>query len=359
MATPEIHWEVIDSTELPCELGMTFACATERIGVQAMHASFDSATEPLFDCLTEKFAQDRDLAVSSIVTVDDYSLVHAEDDEQRAGMERLRVAIEDFQAYGVDARFGHAYGTGLLGLVHAKRIKELRRNHRKTYVGDNNSYSFGGCNLTGSSYRNLDFLLHSTDERVADFLMTQISQDAGCASGQQDRVHKLDHQLHPRNIVLQDGGRHGQSIIMEWAHELLEDAEKGTIRFMSQYRPARRMEKILNSRDPEIVAFNRSEDLDGTIMIVQQALEQLNPALPNIAYPEKGDYAHAKFITAVLKPRIAREWFPEGGPVVLTGSHNFHSGGVMMGTKETSLASSDEKLVADVNNWVEKVVIGN
>lgn len=84
--------------------------------------------------------------------------------------------------------------------------------------------------------------------------------------------------------------------------------------------------------------------------------EAAGAGLPNTVHPDK--YVHAKFISAILLPKKDRRLFgqpflPEGGPIVLTGSHNFHRAGILAGTKEIALLSTQKSIVDDINQWAD------
>lgn len=349
MSTPK--WELVDASHVLDRLEEDVATAEERIVIQAMHVVLDDETKAVFDAVTKRASADPVLARDSIVLPDAYSKACFENQEDEARLPRLMDMLDTLGNLGVTATFGHDFGTGLPGLLRRKLTNKVGRNHRKVYEADNVVYSFGGCNFNGPSFSvNHDFLLRTEHEEMADYLYELVRGDATGTRRSKDQIKWFG-----KDAVILDGGRRGGSTIQKLAELILQEAEDDSIRFVSQLRPADDIEDDLFEKNPIMSVFNRSEQLSGGLRY-QQMIEALRPPLPRIHYPSR--YVHAKFITARLTPRIGREFFPGGGDIVLTSSHNFHQWGVWAGTKEIALLSAQELLVSQVNDWADETFQG-
>ncbi len=345
MQTPT--WELIDSSHVLDRLEQDVVAANDRIVIQAMHVAHDAETDAIFEAITERAESNPDLARRSIVLPDAFSKACFDTDEQEAQLPQLLESLDTLGNLGLSATFGNDFGTGLLGILRRSFTSKIGRNHRKIYEADNVVYSFGGCNFNGLSfYRNHDYMLRTEHEEVADYLYGLVQADLIPGKPQDDEIKQFG-----EDIVIVDGGKRGVSTIQRVAQLIVREAESGTIRFVSQFRPADELEDDLFEKNPAMSVFNKSDQLTGSLR-VQQMVEALSPPLPKIHYPTR--YVHAKFISARLTPNNDRELLPEGGDVVLTGSHNFHNWGVQAGTQEIALLSSQESLVHQVNDWADR-----
>lgn len=342
------NWELVDASQVPERLMQDIHRADERIALQAMHMVIDGITRPVVSAAMHEIMHKPRVAEHAIVLPDAFSKWHFDTEEQADNLGELVKVIQVLGDIGVKARFGQDFPDTPLGYVRRKLTSKMGRDHRKIYLADNVSYSFGGCNFSDESFmHNHDFLLRTEDEAVSEYLYEKVSEEFSSDKAQSD-----DHKMFgDRDMVVVDGGKRSRSSIQLLAEAIVRGAEPDTIRFVSQLRPSDRIEAALYTGDPAMSVFNRSENIRG-IMRFQQRVEETKPPLPRIAYPER--YVHAKFITACLVPDRDRPLMPEGGPVVLTGSHNYHMWGVWAGTKEIALLSSQESLVAAINDWADE-----
>ena len=212
------------------------------------------------------------------------------------------------------------------------------RTHSKWTVIDDTIFSFGGVNLYTNGISNEDYTFMLTDSRLADRLIQE-----------QTRILRAERRTvnypsvayeHPRMDVLFDGGIIGQSIIYRQACELARQAEH--IVFVSQYCPTGRLARILKKKPTEFY-YNRTNQAKGLNRFVI-ALSQYVSGL-NTAYTGK-KYLHAKCIIYTM---------PDGSKRAISGSHNFAYTGVLLGTREVAIETSDDFFIAQLESFYKQI----
>lgn len=214
------------------------------------------------------------------------------------------------------------------------------RTHIKALVIDNTVYSFGGINLYGKEVlSNIDYMFRCEDERLADDMIHECSQITK-ADGKNYayRSHKFSY---GENQVLTDGGFQGDSIIYRRTVELARQAE--SILLVSQYCPTGKLSRILKSKNAKLY-FNRPE-LAGHLNRLVIAVGSFFSGHKTLY--KRDSYLHAKFIIYTM---------PDGKKVAVTGSHNFVYGGVLLGTREIALETSDPRVIKQLEAFFKKHV---
>lgn len=214
------------------------------------------------------------------------------------------------------------------------------RTHIKCLVIDDVVFSFGGVNLYGHDIsNNVDYMFMCEDERLADDLSHEFYQITKADRGHYAyRSHKFSFGKH---MVLTDGGFQGDSIIYRRAVELTRQAEK--VLLVSQYCPTGKLSRLLKQRDsvlyfnPPALAgsFNKLVISAGMLLSGHKTLYTRNR------------YLHAKFMIFTM---------PDGKKVALSGSHNFVYGGVLLGTREIALETSDMKVIRQLEKFFKNNV---
>ncbi len=219
----------------------------------------------------------------------------------------------------------------------------------KVYVSDDTVLSFGGVNFTGGSFVNHDYLIETTSKPIADIVFEhaeRLYQDGRIATTSLE--HGIVHVVDKENEVLIDYGRPNKSIIYETAIELTRSADAGVL-FVSQHRPGGKLEFALAEKLDELgpdrveIMFNHHTAFKGTGRL-QQFIESWTPFVSEV-HPESG-YIHAKCIIV---------YFKDGSRVALTGSHNFHQGGVQLGTSEIALKTRDTHLIDQLERFARTI----
>lgn len=226
----------------------------------------------------------------------------------------------------------HWLGKGRITLYHG-------RTHSKWCVADDTVYTFGGVNLYEEGIQNIDYMFAHTDTKLADRIVEE-----------QKRVQKAEARSsnypsvafeHGDMTVLIDGGIIGQSVIYRRAVELAEKASH--ITFVSQYCPTGKLSRILKKKST-VLYYNRPLQAEGLNRIVIR-IGQFTSGL--VTEYKKARYLHAKCIIFT---------FEDGSKAAITGSHNFAYTGVLLGTREIALETRDPKIIAQLENFIEKEV---
>lgn len=219
-------------------------------------------------------------------------------------------------------------GRGRVTLYHG-------RTHSKWCIADDTIFTFGGVNLYEGGVRNNDYMFTLIDPTLANRLVLE-----------QQRIQKAERQFsnfhstifeHDNMTVLIDGGIIGQSVIYKRAVELAEEAEH--ITFVSQYCPTGKLSSVLKRKSADIY-YNRPLQAEGLNRIVIR-LAQFTTGIKTIY--DKPRYLHAKCIIFTLK---------DGTKTAITGSHNFAYTGVLLGTREIALETSDPQIIEQLEHFI-------
>lgn len=214
------------------------------------------------------------------------------------------------------------------------------RTHIKCLIVDDTVFSFGGVNLYGKDIMgNVDYMFRIKDARLADDLNHEFNQITKADRGHYTyRSHKFSFGKH---TVLTDGGFQGDSIIYRRVCELARDADD--VLLVSQYCPTGKLSRILKSK-PSRLYFNPPE-LAGPLNKAVIKVGMLFSGHKTLYSRQK--YLHAKFIIFTM---------PDGHKIAVTGSHNFVYGGVLLGTREIALETTDPKIIRQLERFFERNV---
>lgn len=213
------------------------------------------------------------------------------------------------------------------------------RSHIKIAI-INDQVFMGGCNLQGESQT--DMMISWQSKHSADSLyiiMREIirGQHVGRVLAQTDRALRLD----DSTKILLDSGARGQSLIFKEAMELIDSAKDWlviTCQFFPNSITANHLLQAVNRGvDVQVVFAHPSHH--GLIGGLGQHVSILRERarLPKIlfkhALTRNDPMLHAKLIAC------------DAGMMI--GSHNYVRAGVILGTAEIALKSSDEKLARE------------
>lgn len=220
-------------------------------------------------------------------------------------------------------------------------IGAIGRTHAKWSVVDDVSYSFGGVNLSEINITNVDYMFRINQQPLADFLTEQtewlIKSDQGSYAGK-NKTLSIDSQ----SVLLLDGGLPFHSMIYNRAVALAKQATSAL--FVSQYCPTGRLARALRQKNSRLY-FNHWEyasKLNTVFIRFGMRVSQFQTLY------NRESYLHAKFIIYTM---------PDGTKIALTGSHNFFAhGGVVAGTREIALETSDQSIIASIESFFEQNV---
>lgn len=214
------------------------------------------------------------------------------------------------------------------------------RTHSKWCVVDDECFAFGGVNMyQGGVADNTDYMFRLKNNRLADRLVYEQKRIAKSERGSTN-YPSVTYELEG-NAVLIDGGIIAHSVIYRRATELAKEALH--ILFVSQYCPTGKLARIFKTKDVELY-FNRPEQADP----LNRALIRVSMFTSGFKTRYKKDsYLHAKFIIFTMK---------DGSKVAITGSHNFAYTGVLLGTREIALETTDSAIINQLETFYKKYV---
>ena len=214
------------------------------------------------------------------------------------------------------------------------------RTHSKWCIVDDTVFSFGGVNLYEAATKHADYMFRADNPTLADKLF---KEHARIVRADKNRHAYRSHssKLDDKSTILFDAGLFGDSIIYARVCRLAEQAKRVT--YVSQYCPTGKLARLLKKTDSLLYfnpwqtayGFNRTVIRAGMYFTKQTSLYKREP------------YLHAKCIIFELH---------DGSKVAITGSHNFVHGGVLLGTREIALQTSDKAIVKQLEKFIEKNV---
>jgi len=226
----------------------------------------------------------------------------------------------------------HWLGRGRITMYHG-------RTHSKWCVVDDTLFTFGGVNLYEGGIRNNDYMLTTTDAKLADRLVLE-QERVQRAEKKSTNYHSSIYE-HDDMTVLIDGGIIGQSVIYRRALELA--AQSRHITFVSQYCPTGKLSRALK-KVPSTIYFNHPAQAEGLNQIVIRIAQFFSGLKTTYNKPR---YLHAKLIIFTLK---------DGSKAAISGSHNFAHTGVLLGTREIALETHDPMIIEQLEAFVKNDV---
>lgn len=211
----------------------------------------------------------------------------------------------------------------------------MGRTHCKWSIVDDIVYSLGGVNLYEMGIANTDYMFKIVNQDLSDAFFERhlqlIQADRGNHAGK-NRMIELSSKSH----IIFDGGIPFHSDIYSRAIELARQATD--ILFVSQYCPTGRLARALRNKNAKLY-FNHWETASALNTLVIKA--GMRSSRFETLY-EREPYLHAKFIIFTM---------PNGDKVALTGSHNFQTGGVVLGTRELCLETTNAGIIAELESF--------
>jgi hypothetical protein len=199
------------------------------------------------------------------------------------------------------------------------------RCHVKITVIDDLVFSFGGINFTSGSFRSADYMLSTEHVQLADMLCALAEKIATDRPPLADMEIELD----TKNMVLFDGGVPGKSVIYERCVELARRATH--IYYVSQMVPSGSLAQVLKGV-PYDAYFNRPSQ-SGFFLKLSLYVDGFINKVTNLYKRDR--FIHAKCILFELD---------DGTKAIVSGSNNFSWRGIVYGTQEIALYSTDPAL---------------
>ena len=214
------------------------------------------------------------------------------------------------------------------------------RTHSKWCVVDDTVFSFGGVNLYERGLGNTDYMFRTENAELAHKLAIEQKRIVAADKARyayRSHSHAIDNQ----NTVLFDAGFFNDSIIYKRACQLA--AKSSHITLVSQYCPTGKLNRLLRQTETTLY-FNhwqKAKSFNRFIIRFGMYITKLTTDY------KRDNYLHAKCIIFTLK---------DGSKVAITGSHNFMSGGVLLGTREVALETRDPQIISQLEDFIETYV---
>lgn len=209
------------------------------------------------------------------------------------------------------------------------------RTHSKILVVDDTVYSFGGVNLYDESLSYTDYMFKCKDQMLALELRDEINRLVA-ADGKNFSYRSHEFTINDKHKVLLDGGLQGDSVIYRRAVQLTRQASH--VLYVSQYGPAGKLARVLKSTSASIY-FNKPENASFWNKIIIGS----NMLFSGVETEYTGsNYLHAKFMIFTM---------PDGSKTAITGSHNFVPGGVLFGTREIALETTNKRVISQLEKF--------
>ena len=305
--------------------------AKKRIYILSMVLANHEATQPLIDAIKE--AAKRGVVVYVAADIFTYGEVsggflpvryysHGSRDTNRM--------VKALKKAGVHFTW---LGRGRITLFHG-------RTHSKWCIVDDMVFTFGGVNLYEGGIHNTDYMFKQHDKRLANRLVEEqerIIRAERASLNFPSTVYEKDDET----SILIDGGIVGQSVIYSRVIELAQQATH--ITFVSQYCPTGKLARILKAT-PSDIYYNRPFQAEGLNQLVIRIGQFITGLKTDYKNPR---YLHAKCMIFTLK---------DGTKIALSGSHNFAYMGVILGTREIALQTSNPEIITQLEAFIKKEI---
>lgn len=302
--------------------------AKKRIAIFSHIIAYDESTEELVSALCE--AAKRGVSVEVAGDVFTYGILGGWKVVPLKPNERiraLRTMVKKFKKSGVQYRWIGQFGPFLFA----------GRSHVKWSVVDNKAYSFGGVNLYSKGLREVtDYMLCSEDRLLCDKLVEEHHRIA--SADRRGKFHRSREFAVKTGTVLLDGGLMCDSIIYRRACELAEKATTTT--YVSQYCPTGKLGRILDDRGAQLYFSHWSQASGANNRLLIRSSMWLTGYKTNY---QRDMFIHAKFILFTM---------PDNTKIAITGSHNFVWGGVVLGTREIALETTDHAIISQLEGYI-------
>lgn len=220
----------------------------------------------------------------------------------------------------------------------ASLLPILGRNHTKIYLVDDSYAWIGGINLFDTALVMIDFMVRMSEPTIITALEKHYFKVNDNRPKDDSHVHCSEYDL------FFDAGKKKKSIIYAQAMQLIQQA-KNKITFMSQFLPDGKLlyELRTASKRGVVISIITSNEQNKSFTqfpynIPYHILKSRLNNFPNTTLIHREKRVHAKLLIV-------------DGEKALFGSHNFTSIGVMLGTEEIAIQTSDQNLVADLQHF--------
>ena len=305
--------------------------AKKRVYILSMVLADHEATRPLIEALKNAAKRGVDVSVAAdVFTYGEISGGFLPLRYYSPGSRDTKRMVKSLKKAGVHFTW---LGRGRVTLFHG-------RTHSKWCVIDDTVFTFGGVNLYEGGVHNIDYMFKQNNPRLANRLVAEqlrIKKAERSSTNFPSTIYEEDN----TTSVLIDGGIVGQSVIYSRVIELAEQAKH--ITFVSQYCPTGKLARILKTKS-STVYYNRPFQADGLNRLAIKWGQFFTGLKTQYKNPR---YLHAKCMIFTME---------DGSKIALSGSHNFAYTGVLLGTREIALQTSDPAIISQLEHFIRKEV---
>lgn len=307
--------------------------AKERVYLLTLVLSDDKKTERLIDALCAAADRGVEVVVSADLFFTYRELYFSRfkhPSKIRLGTGPLGKMKNELSRHGVKFEWLGQHGL----------IMFSRRTHNKWCIVDDIVYSFGGVNLYPAGIDSLDFMIRIKRQDIADCLVLEHKKIIN--QNRAGRAHRSYEKQFKPHTILMDGGLSFDSIIYSRVCRYAKKAKH--ITFVSQYGPTGKLLDIIAKHKNAEVYFNQWRHTNSA-----NRLYLLFASLYHrfASRYQKKQYLHAKYIIFTME---------NGEEIAITGSHNFTTGGVWLGTREVALETNDKHIVQLLRSYLNNKV---
>lgn len=223
-----------------------------------------------------------------------------------------------------------------------KVVPMVRRNHTKLYIVDEEIAWVGGVNLFDEAFEKIDIMIRFEDKKIVDKLVKQFFMVNQLQS-------PIDYQLQltPTESLFVDTGKLGSSIIYAEAIKKIDSAQKHII-FMSQFVPDGPLLQRL------IKATKRGVKVDVITSNKKSSLFTSYPARFTYLYFRYLLHKYPLLVLTHHERNVHAKILSVDGECAMVGSHNYTYSGVILGTEEIMMETTDKDLVKKIEEFALK-----
>jgi len=223
-----------------------------------------------------------------------------------------------------------------------RMLPMVRRNHIKLYIVDEAIAWMGGVNLFDEAFEKIDIMIKFDEEKIVDGLVKQFFMVNQLRS-------PVDYKLQLTSVenLFVDTGKFGSSIIYTEAMRKIDSAEKSII-FISQFVPdGPLLQKLIKASKRgvkvDVVTSTKKNSLFTSYptRLTYLYFQYILPKYPLITLTHRLKDVHAKIISV-------------DGDCAMVGSHNYTYSGVLFGTEEIMMQTTDKDLVKRIEDFALK-----
>lgn len=216
----------------------------------------------------------------------------------------------------------------------------IKRNHTKIYAVDETVW-LGGINFMDEGFNNIDFMVKTHQKKIVKAVLehfTKVNKNK-CKNNQKIQVTEAE-------TLLTDAGKINNSIIYKIALESAQNANK-KILFASQMLPDGPMLKHLIQK--------ANQGLTVTVVTSNADQTKFHTLPYSVAYKKiKKKIANSSINLIHAVKKVHAKLLIVDEKEAIFGSHNLLQSGVLLGTEEIALKTTNQDLIFQLNNFIEK-----